>query len=368
MISRLIALVLLVPLPAAAAEPLRLNQVQVIGTHNSYHIAPAPAVMQLIASAGKGRAEGLEYTHRPLPEQFETLGIRQVELDVFADPVGGLFAAPAAYKLLKSQGKDPGPDPNAGGELTRPGLKVLHVQDVDFRSTVPTFAAGLAQIRDWSKAHPTHVPILVLVELKDEANALLRTKPVKFDAEQLDGVDAAIRAAFAPGHLLTPDDVRGPGASLREAVTGRGWPTLDAARGKVMFALDNEGLIRYLYLKGHPGLKGRAMFAAVAEDDPAAAWFKVNEAVKDFDRTQRLVKAGFLVRTRADVDTAEARANDPTRRDKALASGAHFISTDYPEPRAGWSPYCVKLPGGAVARVNPVNGMGLTVRDWEPKP
>src|SRR5206468_327102 len=66
---------------AMAGEP-RLNQMQVIGTHNSYHIAPAPAVLETIASAGRRRAEGLDYTHRPLADQFTRLGIRQIELDV----------------------------------------------------------------------------------------------------------------------------------------------------------------------------------------------------------------------------------------------------------------------------------------------
>ena len=75
MTPRILAVaLLLIPLPLRAAEPLRLNQVQVVGTHNSYHVAPAPAVMQLIASAGKARAESLDYTHRPLPEQFDRLG------------------------------------------------------------------------------------------------------------------------------------------------------------------------------------------------------------------------------------------------------------------------------------------------------
>ncbi len=34
-----------------AGEP-RLNQIQVIGSHNSYHIAPDHGVMSLIAAAG----------------------------------------------------------------------------------------------------------------------------------------------------------------------------------------------------------------------------------------------------------------------------------------------------------------------------
>jgi len=75
---------------AWAGEP-RLNQIQVIGTHNSYHLAPDPAVRALIAAAGRHRAEALDYSHRPLGEQYSQLGIRQIELDVYADPEGKLF-------------------------------------------------------------------------------------------------------------------------------------------------------------------------------------------------------------------------------------------------------------------------------------
>jgi hypothetical protein len=97
---------------ARAADDVRLNQIQVIGTHNSYHVAPHPNVMGLIAAGGKNLAEGLDYTHPPLADQFSRLGIRQIELDVFADPKGGHYAEPSARKILKGQGKDPGPDPD----------------------------------------------------------------------------------------------------------------------------------------------------------------------------------------------------------------------------------------------------------------
>ena len=123
-----------------------------------------------------------------------------------------------------------------------------------------------------------------------------------------------------------------------------------------MFGMDNEGALRDLYLKGHPALQGRMLFVSVAETHPAAAWMKVNDPVGDFDRIQHLVRQGFLVRTRADADTKEARANDPRQRDKALASGAQFVSTDYPEPNPAFSPYCVRFAGGIVVRTNPVNG------------
>jgi len=355
----LVTLGLLVPGCAAAAAAdgeVRLNRVQVVGTHNSYHVAPDREVMGLIAASGRRQAEALDYTHRPLAGQFSELKIRQIELDVFADPTGGHYAEPAARAILRSAGKDPGPDPDEGGKLRAPGLKVLHVPDVDYRTTAATFADALGQVAAWSSAHPTHVPILVLVELKDQAIPALPTRPLPFTAAELDGVDAAIASAFKPGAVLRPDDVRGASATLPEAVRDRGWPTLAASRGKVMFALDNEGSIRDLYLDGHPALAGRAMFVSVAPGHPAAAWMKVNDPVADFDRIQTLVRDGYLVRTRADADTAEARRNDPSRRDKALSSGAQFVSTDYPEPRAEFSDYKVVLPGGVAARPNPVNG------------
>jgi hypothetical protein len=79
----------------AAATGPRFNEIQVMGTHNSYHIAPEPAMMQLIEQGGKGRSVSIDYTHRPLWEQFAVLGVRQIELDVYADPKGGHYSEPS---------------------------------------------------------------------------------------------------------------------------------------------------------------------------------------------------------------------------------------------------------------------------------
>jgi hypothetical protein len=338
-----------------AGEP-RLNQIQVLGTHNSYHIAPTPAIYDLVASAGRRRAEGLDYSHRPLNEQLSKLGIREIELDVFADPKGGLYAEPNLRKMVKNRGKDPGPDPAADGQLHKPGFKILHVQDVDFRSHTPTFVDALKQIRTWSRANRGHVPIMIMVELKDEAFFGLSTKPVKFGRDEVDQVDAAILSVFDRSEILTPDRVRGRFETLPEALRSQGWPALDAVRGLVMFSLENENALRENYLDGHKALRGRVMFATVAPSDPAAAWFNINNPLEEFDRIQKLVRDGFIVRTRADADTVQARSNDTTQRDKALASGAQFVSTDYPESDRRLSDYCVRLPGMVIARPNPVTG------------
>jgi len=67
------------------------------------------------------------------------------------------------------------------------------------------------------------------------------------------------------------------------------------------------------------------------------------------------VQQGYMVRTRADADTEQSRSGDTTRRDAAFASGAHFISTDYPVPDPDFTDYQVTMPGGNIARCNPVN-------------
>jgi Phosphoinositide phospholipase C, Ca2+-dependent len=348
--------VLLIGLDGRAADWPRVDQIQVIGSHNSYHLAPHPNVQNLLGPRMKAAALALDYTHRPLAEQFSRLGLRQIELDVFADPEGGHYADPLARKVLKGMGKEPGPDPNADGRLRKPGFKVFHIQDIDYQSTVTTLLEALRQVRDWSAAHPRHVPILVLLELKDEPVVALPTRPATFGKAELDAIDSEIRSVFSPADFLAPDDVRGTDTTLGEAVKSRGWPSLEASRGKVIFALDNEGDLCDLYLVDHEALRGRAMFVSVPPDHPAAAWMKRNEPVRQFEEIQRLVKEGFLVRTRADADTSEARKDDSTRREKALASGAQYISTDFPEPRPEISSYQVRLPGGVVARSNPVSG------------
>jgi hypothetical protein len=343
--------------PACRADEPRLNQIQVIGTHNSYHIAPVPAIVDVIASRSRRQAEGLDYTHPPLAEQFGRQGIRQIELDVFADPKGGLYASPSLRKTVHDRGKESGPDPNADGQLLKPGLKVLHVQDVDFLSRAPTFIDALKQVQAWSRANPQHVPILILVELKDEPIFGLPTRPVKFGPAELDAVDGEILSVFDKSEIVRPDRVRGQFDTLPEALRERGWPLLEAVRGQVIFALDNEGPIRDRYIEGHPALEDRIMFVtADTPEAPEAAWFKVNDPIKQFDRIQRLVRDGFLVRTRADADTRQSRTNDGTQRDKALASGAQFVSTDYSEPDRRFSDYRVQLPGGVVAQANPVSG------------
>ena len=338
---------------SAQVLDVRLNEIQVVGTHNSYHIRPAQRILDVVGLFEPTLPIGWDYTHAPLTEQFAAQAVRQIELDVFADPAGGLYAERQALAFF-------GEDPASGlPELDLPGFKVLHVQDLDFDSRCLTLVACLTELKAWSDANPTHVPVTILVEAKqdpipDPVN-LGFVVPLPIGAAELDDLDAEIRSVFPESQLLTPDDVRGTHATLETAILTDGWPFLSEVRGQVMFVMDNGGQVRDDYIAGYPSLAGRVMFAEVAVGQPEAAFFKRNSPVAGETEITDLVTAGYIVRTRADSDTLEARTGNTTRRDTALASGAQFVSTDYPVPDPYGNDYIVQLPGGVPARCNPVN-------------
>jgi len=335
---------------AFADACVRLNEIQLLGSHNSYHVEPTPELLELMLRF-EPQAEAWQYTHLPLPEQFATQGIRQIELDIFNDPDGGAFF----FRLLPLI---VGQSPFASFLMLAPGIKVLHVDQLDFETTCISLIACLQDVRQWSNAHPRHLPIMILVEAKDPLFGAEQGPPAMlgFGAAELDEVDAEIRSVFSEDQLLTPDDVRGPFATLEDAILTEGWPTLGEVRGQVMFALDNEGAERTAYLDGHPSLEGRVMFTSSMPGQPSAGFVKRNDPIGSGAQIADLVHDGYLVRTRADSDTQQARSGDTTQRDAALASGAQFVSTDYPEPdpRPGFTDYFVEIPGGSPARCNPI--------------
>jgi Phosphoinositide phospholipase C, Ca2+-dependent len=338
----------------AQDELVHLNQIQVIGSHNSYHAGFAPSERKYLEMKNPKALRSLDYHHAPLADQLSG-GVRQVEIDVFADPHGGRFAQPAIVRGVAAAGLPADPDFDPRHEMDKPGFKVMHVQDLDERSTCHTFVACLRDVRAWSQAHPRHIPIFILVETKEDTP---RDMPNAVKAEQFspalfDALDAEIRAVFQPNEIITPDEVRGKASTLVEAVHAGNWPTLAKARGRVIFLMDQQhsGAV---YTQGHPSLKGRILFTNAIPGAPDAAFVEQNDG--SLEEINALVKQGYLVRTRTDESTEQARTNDTTRRDLALSSGAQMVSTDYPlsEP-SPWTKYSVGLPHGLVARCNLVN-------------
>lgn len=344
---------------AAQDKVVRVNQVQVIGSHNSYHAGFAPSEHKYLEMKNPKVLRSLDYKHPPLGEQL-TGGVRQVEIDIYNDPLGGRFAHPAIVKSVAAAGLPADPDFDPNHEMEKPGFKVMHVQDLDERVTCHTFVSCLTAVRDWSKQHPRALPIFILVETKEGRPESMPSAPIAdvFTPAIFDAVDAEIRTVFKPDEMITPDDVRGSAATLNEAIRTHGWPSLEKARGKVIFLLDQRHATA-VYSQGHPSLKGRLIFTNSSPGGPEAAFTEANDLTKSDQGTAEidsLVKQGYLVRTRTDEGTEEARVNDRSRLNRALAGGAQMLSTDYPSSEPSqWTGFSVGFPGGLVARCNPVN-------------
>jgi hypothetical protein len=338
-----------------ADDTVRLNQIQVIGTHNSYHTGIAPNEKKLWLPAHADVLSQLNYQHPALSAQLSG-GVRQLELDVFRDKAGGRYADPAGPRMVAAAGLPADPPFDPEHLMAKPGFKVMHVQDVDYRSACQPFKACLEEIRNWSHAHPDHVPLFVLVEPKDTALKLKLPLPTvvpeSFDRAAFDALDQEILSVFSRNEVITPDDVRGSHPTLNDAVTHHGWPTLAQSRGKIVFLLDPVKMAP-TYREGHPSLAGRVLFTNSKAGEPDGAFIEVN--TPDVAQISKLVHDGYLIRTRTDDGTVEARNNDTRHRDAALASGAQIISTDYPGAEPASTGFKVELPGGLPARCNPVN-------------
>lgn len=282
----------------ATPQPsLRLNHLQLKGSHNSYHVAPRIAL-----------SRQWRYSHAPLDVQLESQGVRQLELDV---------------------------------RYARGELFVTHLPIVDGRSTCKRLVDCLARVKRWSRANPAHLPVFVMLEVKDDL------APARLHG-RVDAIDFAITRVFSRAELLTPEDVVGTSPSLRSAVMERGWPTVDESRGRIAFVMMGPRRHKRAYTENRPRLEGRVMFVAEGSTEhPYSSVLFYDDPIAQRAQIAAATKQNFLVRTRAD---AHQKRNE-RRRDAALASGANFISTDFPDPRFGW----VELGGPSAGRCNPLS-------------
>lgn len=256
-----------------ADERLSYADAQVVGTHNSYHVAVSDLPPWV-------------YEHPPLEQQVVD-GVRQFEIDAY----------------------------------WRDGRwDVLHIPIVDDGTTCAHLGACMADLERGSEQVPGHLPLVVLVEPK--------TGPESDAEEAFAALGQAVVEAFGDGRIL-PDEVDGA------------WPVLAGQRGRVVPVLHSREWASWV--------TDEIFFTDGYGDLDAGVVHSINDPYDA--RIGEVVAAGHLVRTRTDADVVEPAANDVSRRDQALASGAHFLSTDYPEPHPETG-YVVDL--GGPARCNPV--------------
>src|ERR1700739_2160359 len=126
-----LAISLLLGLASAGAQQVKINQIQLVGTHNSYHSGISPSEMANLRQLNPRAADSLAYRHPALETQLND-GVRQLEIDVYGDAKGGLFAHPLGPVLAAKAGLPADPPFESLGIMSKPGFKVLHVQDIDY--------------------------------------------------------------------------------------------------------------------------------------------------------------------------------------------------------------------------------------------
>lgn len=249
---------------------LRINHVQVKGTHNSYHLE-SPGNME----------PTWKYSHAPLDVQLDQQGVRGLELDT---------------RWVEKTAR----------------FEVFHLPYVDEATTCRAFVDCLSTIKRWSDAHPAHVPLFLHIEPKDlPEDAEAEDYFARFENEVL--------SVWPRERIVTPDDV------FREAA----FPTLGEARGTVLFYIDNADDWRRLYTHGGATLEGRLMFVESLPADPFAGVAVLNDPTTDRAKIDECARAGMIVRTTAD-GAGDSEADTAARRAAAIASPAHVLSSDFP--------------------------------------
>jgi hypothetical protein len=335
-------------------ESRPINEFQVIASHNSYRKRTNPAIFNLLTLGtailpdewipdGVNPAVQWDYHHEPLDAQFNRYNVRSIELDLYNDPEGGLYAT----RLLNALAGQP-VEVNIP-VLHQPGIKVMHIAHMDYETHYLTFRRALEAVLLWSDNHPDHFPIYIMMELKDRSFPFDIPGLVQpFNDDNVYRIADEILEVIPREKLITPEDMRTE-ATLEASIQLNGWPVLAEARGKLFFIA-----------MGSDEIEGTVFGSNSSPTVNANHIFKIrNYPVGDFDRIRDLVRQGFMVRTRADAGTSQARSGNTTTRDMAMASGAQIISTDYYRPDFryfifpdDWTDYHVQWPGGMMARSN----------------
>ena len=333
---------------------LALSSVQMIGSHNSYKKAMPANVMTLLEWAEPAVAQGLDYSHIPIEEQL-ALGLRVFEIDVFHDPEGERYSRPLGRWLHPLT---PAFNEWEQAQMDAPGLKVLHIQDIDYQSHCLTFRECLETFRVFSDANPGHLPIFISLNLKTSPIELPgSTTPLPFEQAGYWNLHQDLKSTLGLEKLITPSEVQKGSRSLRERITTVGWPDLSEMRGRFIFLIDEPVSKTASYLEDYQNDE-QLLFLSLPPSHDRAAILVMNNPLGAIDEIKERATEGFLVRTRADADTVEARTGDYSRMRAAFDSGAHFISTDYyvPDERLEGD-YQVRFPQGGYVRQSPLSGV-----------
>jgi hypothetical protein len=279
-------------------DDLKLNEIKMLASHNSYK-KNSTALGRFFVKLGSSaeEADSLNYSYKTLTQQFRA-GIRSMEFDL---------------RLRKTQ------------------FTLTHVPLVDNSSVAPDFSMALEEIELYSRYNPNHVPIIILIEIKDDW-MILDHALQKIDQEKLIILNTLIKEKLGDT-LFQPKDMILENMTLKETITDFSWPSLSSLRGKVIMVLHPGGFTDD-YVDIDPTLFDLAMFPGVYSDQVSRDYSAfVVENNPESAQIPLLVSQNFIVRTRIDSDLYFSTE----LMQAALLSGAQILTSDYTIARSDLS-------------------------------
>lgn len=287
----------------ALSEGVKINEIAVMGTHNSYQLlgtAPKRALMKVLQIMSFGAVENKAvFEMDTFTEQLEQ-GVRNLEIDIeTVDDEGDI------------------------------SFIVTHSPIIDNVTSAYNFAKGLEEIAMWSDNNPGHLPIYLLIEPKGDVLSINNMK--NFSAEYAMEFDKVLRQVLGD-RLLTPGQAMGEYESLEEMRNSDSWPTLAQAAGKII-VLMHPCDVTQEYIDIDTSIRTQAMFPMLRFGDidkSYASFILDNDPASATENNKKTVdENNLMVRTRAD-DYPDFSSE---RYSSAKNCGSHIITTDYP-PRS----------------------------------
>ncbi len=284
----------------AFEQGVRINEIAVLGTHNSYQLLATPSkrvlekVRSILSFGKKGGKRNFEMD--TFTQQLE-MGVRNLEIDI--------------------ETVDDGENVS---------FIVTHNPITDNASSAYDFAKGLEEIALWSDNNPEHMPLYLLIEPKGEVDSVNNMK--NFSLGYALELDSVIRQVLGD-RLLTPEKVKGGFESFEEMRKADAWPLIEDAAGKIIVLLHPCDVTQE-YINTDLSVSSQAMFPMLRFEDidkSYASFILDNEPENAAANNSITVdEKKLMVRSRAD--------NYPSFTDEKYAfadiCGSHIITTDYP--------------------------------------
>jgi len=274
------------------SSELKLNEFSVLATHNSYKTMPTMYISYPLSWLFGQKVKNGWYEMQPFTEQLNQ-GYRGLELDV------------CCYdnKFL-----------------------LMHSPIDDWNTHSPDFALALKEIKLWSDANPGHVPIHLMLQVRNQFSPYTY-KFQRMTTERLQAMDALIEQVFGDA-VITPKSIKGEHATLNEAVKTHPWPKVKDSLGKVYFTiLFDSPKIEANYLDIDPTFATQQAFVFIRPKETPKSYSAF--ILADNPQAEGLVslkEQGYILRTRID----EQFDHSPERFQAAIKLGATVLSTDYP--------------------------------------